>query len=366
MRCKDISSMLSPYLDGVLNSDEHAEVQVHLACCPQCKAELEELKAVMLLLQELPEMTPPVDFREKLLAKIDDIEHTKQKAPQMGWLARLTGITKSTWYRSVAVATVMLMTLGITSLWQKDGNSLLPVPTTEKEIINTAQQPNVPKPNPTRPNQTQTNNPAEVKNQTPNTSVTHPINQNAGEQGKTPATSNQPTKATPGKPVTKDPVIKQVESFIPKPSEGLVASSASLKLDVDQVADALKAINQIAQNNGAVINTPYSGTNDSGTLGIRVARNSYGTIINSLQKLGTVVTFLPVEKDLSTQHKGAAERLAELKQKQTELEQQYTEEPTDLLAQQLEQVNNDLTEQVKTIKQIEEHSNYTLITITLM
>lgn len=361
MQCKDISSMLSPYLDGVLDSDESAEVRVHLTNCPQCRAELEELKAVMLLLQELPEMTPPVDFREKLLAKIDDIETAKQKIPQRGWLDRITGITRSTWYRSAAVAAVMMMALGITSLWQNNGDSFLPVPSNEKEIINTAQQPNVPKPNPT-----QTDNPIVIKNQDPNTSVASPIKENPSEPGKVPVASNQPATAIPVKPVKQNPVIKQVESFMPKSSEGLVASSVTMKLDVDQVADALKAINQIAQNNRAVINTPYSGTNESGTLEIKVARNSYGTINNSLQKLGTVVTFLPVEKDLSIQHKGAAARLAELKQKQAQLEQQYIEEPTDLLTQQLEQVNNDLAEQVKTIKQIEESSNYSLITIIIM
>ncbi|MEG6521490.1 zf-HC2 domain-containing protein [Desulfotomaculum sp. 1211_IL3151] len=364
MQCKDISSMLSPYLDGVLNSDECAEVRVHLACCPKCKAELEELQAVMLLLQELPEMTPPVDFREKLLAKIDDIEVTKQKEQQKSWLTRVTAITRSTWYRSVAVAAVMMMTLGITSLWQQEDNSLLPVPTKEKQIINTAQQPNVPNPNPTSPNQAQTNNPEVVKNQEPNTSTASPLNENTNEPGKeAPAASNQTTIATPAKPITKD---KQVESFIPKPSEGLVASSTTLKLDVDQVADVLKDINRIAQNNGAVINTPYSGTNESGTLEIRVTKSSYGTIIHSLQGLGAVVSFLPVEKDLSIQHKGAAERLAGLKQQQTELEQQYSEEPANLLAQQLEQVNHDMAEQVKVIKQIEERSNYSLITVTIM
>lgn len=361
MQCKDILNLLSPYLDKVLNSDECTEVRVHLDACPRCRAEFEELKAAMLLLQELPEMAPPVDFREKLMAKIEDIDTTKQEIAQKGWLSRIRGIAKSTWYRSVAVAAVMVMALGISSLWQKEGNPILPVIINDKEIIITKQEPPA-----TKPNQTQTDKTVSDKDQGPDTSVSSPVIENPGEKGQDPAVDNHLTSPVPVKQVTKDPVIKQVESFVPKPSEGLAAGSATLKLDVEQVEESLKAINQIVQSNGALISTPYSGTNEGGTLEIKVARNSYGTISNSLQRVGLVVTFLPVEKDLSIQHKEATEVLGALKQKQSELEQQLTENPNERLSQQLEQVNNDLTEQVNVIKQIEKRSTYSLLTLTIM
>ncbi|GAB6180308.1 hypothetical protein JCM14036_16270 [Desulfotomaculum defluvii] len=362
MQCKDALNMLSPYLDKVLNSDECTEVRVHLASCPKCKAEYEELKIAMLLLQELPEMTPPVDFHAKLMAKIDDIEIAKKQIQQKGWLSNVRSIAKSNWYRSAAVAAVMVMTLGISSLWQKEGNTILPVVINDKEIIITEQEPQITKTNKTQ----QTDKPVSEKDQKPDTGVSSPIIENSEEKGKDTAVSNKPVTSVPVKPVTQNPVIKQVESFVPRPSEGLVASSATLKLDVDQVEESLKVISQIVQSNGALIYSTYAGSNEGGTLEIKVARNSYGTICSSLQKVGAVVTFLPLEKDLSTQHKEATECLIILKQKQAELEQQLTENPNDMLSQQLEQINNDLIEQINVIKQIEERSTYSLITLIIM
>ncbi|ABO50795.1 putative transmembrane anti-sigma factor [Desulforamulus reducens MI-1] len=360
MQCHDILGMLSPYLDGVLNSEECNEVRVHLASCLRCRAEFEELQATVLLLQELPELTPPVDFREKLMERIDHLSTHEPNIAQKGWLARITDITRSAWYRTVAVAAVMVMTLGVTSLWQKEVHPLLPVTPAKQGI--TIPIPGQ-EPQSTEPKPNKTNKSEPPKGQEPNASVSPMAPGNSGEPENGSAVKNSPkTSAKTGIASS----AKQVESFVPSPNEGLVENSMTMKLDVNQVEESLKAINQIVQVNGASITVPYYGTNEGGTLEIKVTRNSYGIVSSSLQKLGAVVNYLPVEKDLSVQHKQATEILTTLKQRQAELEQRVTEVADDQLQQQLAQVNASLAEQVNVIKQIEERSTYCLITVTLI
>lgn len=57
-----ISQLLSAYLDNQLNPAERARVQVHLATCPACAAELSELQATVGLLARLPAVPLPRSF----------------------------------------------------------------------------------------------------------------------------------------------------------------------------------------------------------------------------------------------------------------------------------------------------------------
>lgn len=57
-----ISQLLSAYLDNQLNPAERARVQVHLATCPACTAELSELQATVGLLARLPAVPLPRSF----------------------------------------------------------------------------------------------------------------------------------------------------------------------------------------------------------------------------------------------------------------------------------------------------------------
>lgn len=43
MNCKDVNEYLSAYLDGEVTPAERKQIQTHLAICPQCREELEEL-----------------------------------------------------------------------------------------------------------------------------------------------------------------------------------------------------------------------------------------------------------------------------------------------------------------------------------
>ena len=52
------TTRLSDYLDGELTSAERAELEAHLAECPECTRTLEELRAVVETAERLPELPP--------------------------------------------------------------------------------------------------------------------------------------------------------------------------------------------------------------------------------------------------------------------------------------------------------------------
>ena len=54
--------LLSAFVDDQLTPDEKALVQQHLASCSACQARLEELRSVIALIRELPELELPRDF----------------------------------------------------------------------------------------------------------------------------------------------------------------------------------------------------------------------------------------------------------------------------------------------------------------
>lgn len=79
MKCAEIKSLLSPYLEGDLDEKNKKLLDEHLAICSGCAKELEGLKAMITGLKKIPEVEPPPYFlegvherlkRPSLLAKI--------------------------------------------------------------------------------------------------------------------------------------------------------------------------------------------------------------------------------------------------------------------------------------------------------
>lgn len=354
MRCQDAFEMLSPYLDGVLAPAEREAVRVHLACCPRCSAELDELRASLRLLKELPELTPPAGFRAGLMERIDQNTAPIQVPQHKSWLGRVAGVARSTWYRTAAVAAVMAMTLGLTALWEKDGNHFLPVdpvPKVPVVVVQEPQQPIIDKPAP--------QDGVPDAGQGPDVGVPKP-------DAALPDNGGSPIKPNTAVTAPNNGSIKQGEGFVPQPSEGLVAGSAVLKLDVENVEKALKSVGTLVQNKEGSVYQPYSGSEETGTIGIKIPRSSYHQVISSLQNLGDVITYLPTEKDLSAQHKETTQKMEQLRSKQAELQANMAEEPNPELQSQLAEVNASLEEKISAIKQLEDRSSFCLITITLI
>lgn len=357
MQCQDVVNHLSAYLDGALDPAQREAVRAHLSRCPQCNTELAELRETLRLLKELPELAPPSDFCNQVMAKIDTLTAPTKEALYKRWLARINRMAKSSWYRTATVAAVVIMTLGITSLWEKDGNQMFPNEPVKPPMVATNEEPSkssggtespaattpTPSPNAGKPN---------GANETHNNS---PANQSPGSGQNSHHETNAPQS-----------VPRQVENFTPQPSQGMLARSAIIKLDVAEVEGALQAIGQVTKQGNGSMYSDYAGSEQGGTLVIQVASQFFGQTISSLQQLGTVITYLPTEQDLSEEHQQASQRLAQLDQREEELRAQLAKDADAAVEQELAAVQDSLAEQVRVIKKLEQRSAQSLITIQLL
>jgi hypothetical protein len=68
--CQDMRAQLSAYVDGELTPAERAEVDAHLASCPNCEQEVAELKTLAAGLAALPQLRPAPRFLAEVRRKI--------------------------------------------------------------------------------------------------------------------------------------------------------------------------------------------------------------------------------------------------------------------------------------------------------
>ncbi len=62
-----LGDLLSAMVDGELSLDEAGAVRRHLTTCPQCVAELEEIRRIRAVVRGLPPVDPPFGFFERLV-----------------------------------------------------------------------------------------------------------------------------------------------------------------------------------------------------------------------------------------------------------------------------------------------------------
>lgn len=72
MRCEDLQPKLSDHLDGALSPAEGAAVEGHLAGCTACRAELEDLRAVVAMLHAVPDEAMPAGLLGRISAALAD------------------------------------------------------------------------------------------------------------------------------------------------------------------------------------------------------------------------------------------------------------------------------------------------------
>jgi len=70
MTCHESRERLSELLDEVLPARERAEVEAHLADCPECRRELERLRATVSILQRVEPVRAPVGFVDRVMAAV--------------------------------------------------------------------------------------------------------------------------------------------------------------------------------------------------------------------------------------------------------------------------------------------------------
>lgn len=73
VQCRRIGSLLSAYLDGELDAEDAAAVQVHLDRCAHCRAEFQALQETKLVLAALGRRTPRADLERLLQSDVSEV-----------------------------------------------------------------------------------------------------------------------------------------------------------------------------------------------------------------------------------------------------------------------------------------------------
>jgi anti-sigma factor RsiW len=68
MTCDKAQELLSPYLDGELDPAARAEMEAHLAACPECAGLAARMRTALAAFASFPEIEPSPALRRRLLA----------------------------------------------------------------------------------------------------------------------------------------------------------------------------------------------------------------------------------------------------------------------------------------------------------
>lgn len=67
LTCKELTELVTEYLEGRLSCSERLRFQLHLGICRNCRAYLRQMKLTVRALGKLPEEGIPPELREELL-----------------------------------------------------------------------------------------------------------------------------------------------------------------------------------------------------------------------------------------------------------------------------------------------------------
>ena len=70
MTCPETRDLLSAWLDQALDAHEREQVEAHLAGCPECRRELEELRSTVSILSRVEPARAPVGFVDKVMGEV--------------------------------------------------------------------------------------------------------------------------------------------------------------------------------------------------------------------------------------------------------------------------------------------------------
>ncbi len=81
MNCKNAQLLLSAYLDSELTGSEMHRLRKHLSDCDCCRQEETELRTLKSILTDVPQVTPPDDFEERLCSLV----FAQKRSDDEGW-----------------------------------------------------------------------------------------------------------------------------------------------------------------------------------------------------------------------------------------------------------------------------------------
>jgi len=107
MRCREIQSRLSAYLDGDLAAHEQGRVSSHLAGCPACAAHLETLNASLDELRSLPRLQASESLAFQVLNRLE----VESRGPGLALLFRPAWMARPLIFPSLVPAALVLVSV---------------------------------------------------------------------------------------------------------------------------------------------------------------------------------------------------------------------------------------------------------------
>jgi len=106
----DIHALSGAYAVDALDEDERAEFEQHLAGCPSCQAEVDDLREAAATLADVTAVEPPADLRGRLLA---DIQTVRPRPPVVERDAHRPSRVRRRWVAPVAAAAAVVVLAGV-------------------------------------------------------------------------------------------------------------------------------------------------------------------------------------------------------------------------------------------------------------
>ena len=106
MTTNDVHSLIAPFALDALDADDRARFEAHLEQCEECRAELAGFLATATRLGDVPALTPPPEFKQRLMAAVT---HTPQERPIVTALASRSRLRRTLPRLAVAAATVVAL-----------------------------------------------------------------------------------------------------------------------------------------------------------------------------------------------------------------------------------------------------------------
>jgi hypothetical protein len=78
MNCENMKELLNAYIDNLLSDNEREAAEAHIASCPSCKKELDELASAVNVVKKLDRIVPPPWFSEQVMINIRKEEDRKR------------------------------------------------------------------------------------------------------------------------------------------------------------------------------------------------------------------------------------------------------------------------------------------------
>lgn len=105
--CRDFRKRISPYMDGELTGRAGRAVEAHIAACPDCRRELERLKAMQRTLAALETPPLPPFLSTRIMARAAERPHILRILPL--WMTAGTAGLSRRWLAACALACGLIL-----------------------------------------------------------------------------------------------------------------------------------------------------------------------------------------------------------------------------------------------------------------